>query len=105
MSDAKHSPLPWRKVGESILGSDNDPICHMTRCFPSVSPNDRKMPAKDAEFILKAANAHDEMLSALDTARSQIILLGGDPSTSVYGDQIQQAVLDVIDAAIAKGTA
>ena len=61
----EHSPTPWRKIAGSIVGADNDPICHMAQVHPGVRGDERQIPAVDAEFITRACNAHDEMLTAL----------------------------------------
>lgn len=64
----------------------------------------------DAHFIVRACNAHDELVSAAKAARIHLTTLGGDPRSSVSsdgsidGDEMQAAVLDLIDAAIARAT-
>ena len=57
---------------------------------------------EQANHIVRAVNAHEGLLDALHTARIQLVTLGGDPGEDKDGDQIQAAVLNVIDAAIAK---
>ena len=53
------------------------------------------------------ANAHliaaaPDLYEALKTARSQIVLLGGDAMEDEFGDAIQSAVLGEIDAALSR---
>ena len=44
-----------------------------------------------------------ELVNALQTARSQLITLGGDPRlVNGNGDEIQHRVLEIIDAALTR---
>ncbi len=52
----------------------------------------------DRDLILTMARSYDAMREALQTARCQILTLGGDPRAD--GDAIQFAVLIDIDAAL-----
>lgn len=44
----------------------------------------------------------DGLRAALEIARQQLVVLGGDPSGDAFGDGIQAGVLAVIDAALSK---
>jgi len=56
----------------------------------------------NASFIVRACNAHDALVSALETARRQLVTLGGEPiQDDEDANQIQAAVLFVVDEAIA----
>lgn len=56
MSEAKHSDLPWRHEGGfQVWTEDGDIVAHCDR-------------SKDAAFIVKACNAHDKLVAALEKA-------------------------------------
>lgn len=68
----------------------------------------RRVELADAQTIVKAVNAHDELVAALTAARVHLVALGGDDRkmpASYKGDAVQAALLDVVDAALAKAEA
>jgi hypothetical protein len=69
---AEHTPTPWRLAGQATLRTD---IGH--------SPSDEwigsvhwRNRAANAEFIVRAANAHDDLVAALRKARNIILQMG-----------------------------
>jgi hypothetical protein len=74
MSESKHTPLPWkmRQLGKTrcvIEGPGEDCcIAMMTRWLPPFDAAEQKA---NADFIVKACNAHDELVEAL---RAMIVL-------------------------------
>lgn len=56
-----------------------------------------------AAFVVRAVNSHEALIKALETARSQLITLGGNPNPEVKdSDKIQAAVLMTVDAALSQ---
>lgn len=68
-----HTPTPWRHVlldvdTSEVVGSDNSTVCSNEEYYPhSVSEEDMK-------FIVRACNAHDDLLAALERARDNLLL-------------------------------
>lgn len=94
-----HTPLPWRlgrphKVGmeygefdeEVILGPNGESVL-----FPGDIggfPKD-----EDAEFVIRAVNAHEELLAAVKIARTR----------GTYANQMtDEQINDILDKAISK---
>ena len=64
--NAKHSPLPWRLIensagGATLVRGNGDWRAHAQSHLQIV-------PREDAEFIVRAVNAHEELLAALKQA-------------------------------------
>jgi hypothetical protein len=92
MSD--HTKTPWHIAGKATIKmGQNDWIGTV---------NWRNRDA-NAAFLVRAVNAHDALVAALDAARSQLRTLGGDHRPYADypdSDRIQGAVLDMIDTAL-----
>lgn len=72
-----HSPLPWRKAFSENqqwlvvngLGDDGDVIARIPRFKDFIDQ-------ADAEFIVRACNAHDELIAALRAIKRRIHFIG-----------------------------
>jgi hypothetical protein len=91
MSETKHSPLPWKQDGVSVLDAKGHEVAETWRNQLA------KMVLPDAAFIVTAVNAHDKLtadraslIEALELARDNLQFL-----PPAY-------VVEKIDAAIAQ---
>lgn len=99
---------PWRLHlvdSTAIIGSDGECIAKVEGDYKQ----DWQRMEANAALIVRAVNAHDDLVRALRVARQQVITL--HPSGDNRGDSldmrdtVQSSVLDVIDAALAKAGA
>jgi len=60
----QHTPTPWRAIGFTIESHDYD---HELVCRVSKSGGGTRIEA-NAAFIVRACNAHDELVAALESA-------------------------------------
>ena len=108
MTEPKFTKGPWvkKEMGKVFAVSDDRIVA-----FAAASRMDfADVTTGDGEALSNASliAAAPDLYEALKTARSQLVTLGGDPRKfiaedgSIEGDAIQAAVLDVIDAALAK---
>lgn len=82
---SKHTPLPWQADGEVVyttVGEDET----VADCWE----------ASDAEFIVRACNAHDDLLEACKAARSIIDEFHGG---TIQGDIVLTRLNDAISHA------
>lgn len=114
-SEAKHTPGPWKAVIAPNFGNgyiytsiqpttvDPDNMAHLAmangeyhvcRMTHTAALHKAELHRANAEFIVRACNAHDEMLAALKAANDKLrsVLFGGDDHPLVAAS----------DAAIAK---
>jgi len=91
MSETKHSPLPWKQDGVSVLDAKGHEVAETWRNQLA------KMVLPDAAFIVTAVNAHDKLtadraslIEALELARDNLQFLPPN------------YVVEKIDAAIAQ---
>lgn len=97
--EAKHTATPWRKelLGDgtvNVFGSDGY-VCDMR--------SDDERAHADADLIVRACNAHDDLVKALEDAQSE---LQGILLTCSKADEegaVTSAIKD-IRAALAKAT-
>jgi hypothetical protein len=90
MSETKHSPLPWKQDGVSVLDAKGHEVAE------TWGNQFAKMVLPDAAFIVTAVNAHDKLqadrkalLEALHAFVDQTLVL---PSgESVWGDELIKA--------------
>ncbi len=94
--------LPWRRGDESkgeapIMGSDDKPIVSRVRGEPRRPDSEF---ANHLDHVIRAVNAHDEMLAALKRQQANIRrwLETGIPADAAES----QAISEQIDAAVAK---
>ena len=102
---AKHSPTPWRlhvgKHGECSVWPDDK---QMAICALNIEPKLGIGAAEaraNAEFIVRACNAHDDLLAGLESLLFRFELVCGDDSGI---DPADQKRIDTARAAIAKAT-
>lgn len=97
MAETTHTPTPWHQgpYYTSDVESRDGRICE---CMPLMSPR----AAANAELIVRAVNAHDDLLAALKALRSVTsrlaisVVLG-----HAVGSEIERAVNEAHDAATA----
>lgn len=98
------NPTPWAiefsSTGSGRINAVTDANGGDVR-LSGVSTTNGLEAAQTTARVVRAVNSFDEMAAALRTARSQLVTLSGDPGDDADGDQIQAAVLGVIDAALA----
>jgi hypothetical protein len=75
MNSTEHSPLPWSLATLSdnkatVLSRDEAPLFNIP--YPEDKPNGWCMPREkaDAEFVIRAVNAHDELVNTLEAIRN-----------------------------------
>lgn len=87
-----HTPTPWiiDIDGRNIIGQGNG--------YPVVGKVKRE---RDAAFVVKAVNAHEDLVKALQEARAQITYLHEKFAKTGTGE----ATITKIDAALAKAGA
>ena len=93
---SKHTPVPWRAVPTSVKGSGTslmDVVSDGAEFSPSHVASE--ILPEDAEFIVRACNAHDELLEALEICQNYL----GGPWTA------PEDVIERARAAIAKAKA
>jgi hypothetical protein len=65
---AEHTKTPWRvERGVIVAGSEDDYVCD-TACYRKSSENEA-----NAAFIVRAVNAHDEMVEALTAGEAALV--------------------------------
>lgn len=85
---AKHTPTPWTLTanGGVIMGDNDEKV--VADCEVDSWPERAR---RDAELIVQAVNAHDELVSLLDEAGSA--LRSADfPSCVELGEKIAEAL-------------
>ena len=87
----QHTPWELRVISPGKTGEES---------IYNIEPNiaDNILGLSRARLIASAP----ELLAALGSARTHLITLGGDNRGEEWGDKMQGAILDNIDAAIAK---
>lgn len=104
--EIKHTPLPWNLKNHHdqnvIYGLENNQ-CTMEFCVAVVNCDDRTNSENkaNAEFIVRACNAHYQLLEALK-ALCGMQVKGHDLIDRLQFSQEGRIVLDKIEAAIAK---
>ncbi len=109
MSDIKHTPTPWRTDEDfdhlSVAGADGAQIADCCILGFKVKRNDAINRA-NAAFIVRAVNAHDDLVDALEVAKQFV-----EQEAEMRGDADKgyalscAAILPVIRAALAKASA
>lgn len=98
---SEHTPTPWDADGVYVMYHDAELSITVAGC--AISPRMDSSKAKaNAAFIVRAVNAHDDLVAALKVAQSHLRTLRGDRRNEPNSDQIDRAVFDAIDAALAK---
>jgi hypothetical protein len=103
-----HTPGPW-KAGEAawFRGRAHDDTESGKRPITSTAPGARGVIANvygraNAEFIVRACNAHDELLAALKELRAAITVGSTDDGKEEISRDVHFEVALKADAAIAK---
>lgn len=97
----KHTPAPWHygHVGTDALwigpGYNQTPVAHVDHDMEYARDNSRA----NAAFIVRAVNAHDDLVEALRAARQY--LEGGNPLHASGGHR-NTDLRDLIDAALSR---
>lgn len=77
MKGREHTPIPWTVDPEfedqAVIGPDGVQVadCSIT-CHPKFGKRNDVINAANAEFIVRAVNAHDDLVKALEAARGYI---------------------------------
>jgi hypothetical protein len=92
----KHTPGPWRVEGELdnlriVADSDSPQACDGVEQIALVKCGDYELthyarPAANAEFIVRACNAHANLLAALEN------ILEANPELSEVADEARAAI-------------
>lgn len=106
-SDEGHTPTPWRQYGVEIIGAEGTKegraICALTHGRMSSAPrlnvgdDDWEKQMTNAAFIVRACNAHDELMTTLSFVES---CLSGE-----LGADSKKTLLNLCRAALAKAKA
>lgn len=106
--DAKHTPTPWHDSGLSdtlpggfIEARNGKNIC-LYYAGPETAVGDQGK--ANAAFIVRACNAHEELVAALRGARSDLtwVLSGDKPFGNEPEQRALHNIVDSINAALAK---
>ena len=114
-----HTPLPWDVVpgnqnhGPYITTAFGTTVCDLYAMSHPISGEPKAVwftdAALNAELIVRAVNAHDELLKALKSARTLINHMGdalnGIDAVSKEDVEFSTPIFQEIDAAIARATA
>lgn len=96
-----HTPGPWRVTSELLIAADSLPSLYIAQVFTHDNGTSGKViPAADdnAALIVRACNAHDELVAALESAAVALQLHANEfPS-----DYENAAALKSVRAALAK---
>lgn len=84
----KHTPTPWvledrRKRGEGF--SIKSPTAHYSSCLVA-----HYIGENDANFIVRACNAHDDLVAALKDIATSDVYLSDDGKAHVMPNRIQE---------------
>src|ERR1700735_2276674 len=93
-SVSEHTPTPWILDGEhlrTIVRGAESTIIAVRHRLPAVTH------AANAAFIVRAVNAHDDLVAALKETKASLSEYG-----SAYSDGIIIHVKVIVDAALAK---
>ena len=109
MSEAKHTPLPWKWTPEGrgewdditgLEGADGTKIITLKDVYPGYSECGEdlimEIDPKNAAFIVRAVNSHDELLAACEAA------LAEHPAENGRGVDLPQSLAATLRAAVAK---
>lgn len=106
---AEHTPIPWQIVDDWVYstregGEPDLTVAEAPRSQAYLRDRNltKEQKAANAAHIVRCVNAFPEMVDALTSARTHLITLGGDTRGMEGGDEIQAAVLDLVDAALAR---
>jgi hypothetical protein len=97
MSAPKHTPLPWHADGPEVMGLDGngDYADHVATAWNAPGGPEPEGAVANAALIVRAVNAHADLLSACEAVLDWIWPHGGDSDE-------QREVYDQVCAAIAK---
>lgn len=96
---AKHSPLPWKCTRECIIDNANAPVAECDALALS-----QRMDEANAAFIVRAVNAHDELIAALEriAAFDDVMASNHLAQTGSYAQFDEPASVEIARAALAK---
>jgi len=71
-----HTPTPWTTFlnDSQVAEMDGQGICAMWRVLPELSDEDNAEGRANARFIVRACNAHNDLVTALDLAHQHMRL-------------------------------
>ena len=89
---SKATPMPWKKQWQQLICDNSGDLVACMAGSDNVREDNR-------ELIVHAVNCHDELVAALEAARTQISALG------TPDDAVNNSILSMVDTAvsIAKG--
>ena len=90
----KHTPTPWKVIEKEGMWDDKLDIMTANNITRIASLSQTNNDIANAQFIVKAVNQHDELVSAVSQALSFIM----DLDTSPQDDDI----IDELDTVLAK---
>jgi len=93
---AQHTPVPWTWENWFDPRGNNFPYLQAADGRTVQDQPD----TVDGQFILRACNAHDDLLAALAELRDRTLTLSMNEKSSLA--EIGRALYDIADAAIAK---
>jgi hypothetical protein len=99
MSRTNATPRPWKQERAYVLDGEGDPIADCLTIGLIRRLSSQKTQA-DAELIVRAVNAHDDLVTALQHAR-RVIVVACEANAPNYASDQHVAVLE-IDAALSK---
>jgi hypothetical protein len=88
MSEPKHTPLPWYADGPEVLGIDGngDFGYHVATAWNSPGGPEPDEAHANAELIVRAVNAHADLLAALESLLGEYESLWSEATDDQHGE-------------------
>lgn len=101
-TEPKHTPTPWRHNALIIWGPNDEIVADVQHLGETLKFKNPNVCPANAEFIVRAVNAHEELLDACKVMLGHYCVTGNDAFDRAEKDPIIHARAERMRAAIAK---